>query len=525
MLRNSNQYITTLGTVKRKKDISDEARRRYATELIDTYYGFGKGYLEERINKTIRNESIKREMFVVARCLPLLQYFVNSISRVYSTQPKRKFFLDGKEIINETLEGFDNLDKNKFVQDTKLFDTLNGLYSDNVINTIKQSEKFTNLLNTTVYKVITNNLGKIELVFIPNDTIQIHYDQYDINKAAEIAFSQNVTIDAENTQNIIPLAEVWNVERKSVPMTAVDRESLRLDNVESENEAAIEYEKLYDNKITDYAFAPFAVFKDSGYSLDFWNQKNADVNDYIKSINMSLTELKYLMKYTSFGLKYTIGLKAPEDGVLDPIGIVDFAEKNSGVPLGDGGKNYDIGEFKNEGRMDEVIRGIIFDMKLLFNMFNIPLDALISTNSVRSAENKQMENEELFSYINAQRDIWTRNEQELFRVMTAVHNRDNDYQLPKGVEMFVNFTEHKSKQKEVEQWLVEIENNVSTVIDWLSEMHPDLDRDELMDLLTSNKSLNQKDMQQSQEINLFNKEDEEEDEEEEEETPTNDNNR
>lgn len=544
----------TLTPVYRKRSMTEDQRRLYATELLDTYYGFGSPYLAGYIKQSITNDNIRREMLKIVRCLPLLQFFTNSISRVYATQPTRKFYLDGKEIIktpaelkkkkdnvvndvkknvnmdvNQNDKSVDNanedvnenyeenedkqfnelLNEDKFIHDDELFEALNNLYNDNITTSIKQAERFTNLFHTTIYKIVTDEKANVKMIFIPNDTVQVKPVNYDPSKAEQIAFVQDTTDVIDNQLAIVPIIENWTKDVKDVPMNQVDKDRLGITDEDNINQAALEYEKLFDTKEADSGFAPFVVFRDVGTSNDFWDQKDNDIVAYIKSINMSLTELKYLEKFTSFGLKYTVNIKAPEDGVMDPNGIINFAVANSAVPGVDNGKNFEIGEFTNAGSIDEVIKSIIFNMKMLFSLYNIPLDALISTNSVRSAENKQMDNDELFAVINAQRDIWNKNEQTYFKVAQAVHNRDNDYKIPKGVEMLVDYAENTSKEKTVDDWLVEIQNNISTAIDWLSDINPDLDRDELMDLLKSNKEINDKQKKEPINLNAFAQMDEE----------------
>lgn len=500
----------SLTPVTRQKNMEEEARKAYATELYDTYFGFGAYYVGLLIKASISNMNIQREMLKVTKCLPLLEYFTNSISRVYSTQPVRKFYLEGKEIIKTPAnnDADEVMDADKFIYNDELYENLINLYNDQVNIAIKQSEKFTNLFNTTIYKVVTNELGQMRLVFIPNDTVEIKESNYDLNSAEQIAFIQDVSNSLENKSRLIPIIEIWTKDFKEVPINKVDREVLGVDE-DKINQASEEYFKLFDTKEAGSAFAPFVVLRDSAESQDFWDLKNKDVVSYIKSINLSLTELKYLESSTSFGLKYTVNIKPPEDGVLDPRGIINFAVANNVVPGMDDSKNFEIGEFDNKGRIDEVIRSIIFNMKMLFTTFNIPLDALISTNSVRSAENKELDNEELFSSINEQRDIWNTNEQNLFKVMQAVHNRDNQYKIPRDIELVVNYVENETSEKTSEDWMIEIQNDVSTVLDWMAEIHPDLDRDELMGLLTSNREINAKQKQQSLDLESFMQSDQE----------------
>ena len=85
-------------------------------------------------------------------------------------------------------------------------------------------------------------------------------------------------------------------------------------------------------------------------------------------------------------------------------------------------------------------------------MYDLPFDSLLATKNVMSAENKQVENEALFSYINSQMNIWAENEQNLFKAMIAVYNRDYN-ELPKGLSMTVNF-EKRDVQKKLAEDLV-----------------------------------------------------------------------
>jgi hypothetical protein len=509
-INNDKEYLynpaITLTPPYRARRMLEDARRKRATELYDTYNGFGSSYLAGYVKQSIHNQNIQREMLKIVRCLPLLQFFTDSISRVYSTQPNRKFYIEGKEIMKKPKSEVTDLilDESKFIYNNELYEILNDLYNDNIVNGIKQAEKYTNLLNTTIYKIITDGTGNKKMICIPNDTVQVHPKNDELDKAEQIAFIQDTMNDLDNGNVIIPIHEVWTKDQKQVTNDKAQRERIGIDNEDKANEAANEYEKLFGYKESNFAFAPFVVFKDETNSNDFWNQKNDDIQAYIKSINMSLTELKYLEKFTSFGLKYTVNIKAPKDGVMDPNGIIQFAVENSSVPGVDNGKNFEIGEFTNSGSIGQVIDSIVFNLKMLFSMYDIPLDGLVSTNSVRSAENKQLDKDELFSKINAQRDIWTRNENDLFKVLCAVHNRDNSNKVPVGVEMVVDYSENKSNDKVAEDWLVEIQNNVSTVIDWLSSTNPDLDRDELFALFNSNKEINSKNKDETDNLEAFN---------------------
>lgn len=474
----------TLGSVDRQRNLTEEKRRQDATEQLDTYYGFSGAYLRGLIETQINNKTIAVEMKRLAIALPLLRKFINSISKVYVQNPTRSFFLNDKQIVDEIPS--DISDKSKFMENKDLTDTLNSFYNKRVTVSLKEAERLTNLLKTTVYKVITDDSGEIRIKFIPNDTIQICQNTSDPSIANDIAFVRD---DFSNDRSILRhtrVLERWSADKKIIPIENegnIDPNS----NIEEDNEAAIESEKLFKSKKIGSMFAPFVVFRESDPSNTFWNIKDGDTFDYIKAINMLLTELRYLIRYTSFGLKYVINGTMDKDSTADPTGFLSF--QSASRSHGDA-PNITVGEFENKGRIKEVIDSITFNMKMIFDSYNITLDSLISSNSVRSAESQQMDNEELFSEVNSQKDIWTSNEEELFKVMQAVHNRDNDNTVPEGLKMSINFEEIKTQEKTAEDWMVEVQNNISSLIDWMSAENPDLNKDELTRLLEHNIEIN-----------------------------------
>jgi len=471
----------TLTAVERKRNLNETDRKKYATELLDTYYGFGLPYLKGQIESSFKSTITRNAMLNLAVSLPLLEKFIRTTSKVYAINPTRKFYQNGKEILKEKPNAI--IDPSKYIENAKLYDILNDLYNDNVSVALKEAEKLTNLLNVAPYKVITDKNGKIKILFIPNDSIQICENKEDVTVAETIAFIKD-QFDSKNNLLYQITEEIWSPLNKSIP------DPITKFNVIEVNEAGKQATKLYGNNNIGSAFAPFVIFRDAQPTVNFWDIKGANLVDYINSINMSLTELRYLTRYTTFGLKYTVNMKMPKDGISDPTGIINFAIDNSGIPGSDGDKNWAVGEFDNSSKIKELIESIIFNMKMVYDIRDINLDSLITTNSVRSAESKEQDNKNLFSWINSQREIWNLNEQNLFKVMCSVHNRDNTNKIPKGIELQVNFEELDTSTKTNEDWMVEIQNDISTYLDWLSDKNPDLDRDELIRLLEENRGIN-----------------------------------
>jgi hypothetical protein len=484
--KNKQVCITTpitLVSVNRQRNMTDEERRSDATEQIDSYYGFSLPYLRWLIEDQINNKTIAIEMKRLVVALPLLKKFICSISKVYEQNPVRTFHIEDKQIVSELPSEIS--DKSRFIVNKELTAILESFYNKSVVSSIKEAEKLTNLLNTTIFKVITDDNGLIKIKFIPNDTIQICQNSIDPNIADELAFIRD---DFSNDRTFLRntrLLEQWTQDQKTIPVEKngeVDN-----DNEVSVNEAAIESEKLFDSKRIGSIFAPFVVFRESDPGNTFWNLKEGDTFDYIKSINLSLTELRYLIRYASFGLKYVVNATMDKDSTADPTGFLSF-QSASRTP-GDS-DNIQVGEFENKGRIKEVIESIIFNLKMLYDSYNLKLDSLISSNSISSAESKDKDDKELFAEVNSQRAIWAVHEEELFKVIQSVHNRDNSNTIPKGITIRVNYEEQKTQEKENEDWMVEVQNNISSVLDWISAENPDLTRKELQALYENNISIN-----------------------------------
>lgn len=518
---------SSLTAVYRRRVMLESERRTYMTEVLDSYAGWSLYYLKLSISRSFTSPNIQAEMKKIAKALPLLSYFTNSVSRVYATQPVRKFFLDGKEIMKEPKEEkeeaetgaesepkdempkpFDRTEsEDKFIFDNELYEALSELYNDDICLALKQAERYTNLVNTAIFKVITDENGKCKMIFVPNDTVEALPKVDDYTAARQLTIIRSYAAVQSGLPStvqgaLIPVREFWTKDSKKI-----EEINPSSSNVEV-NEAALEAEKLYGTKEIGAAFAPFVVFRDSGCPNDFWDLKNNDIIELIESINLELTELRYLTRYTSFNLKYLINLEVPKDAVVDACGMINLKVQNAGMsskspPGSVDSSNWEVGEFKNDGKIKEVIDSLIFNLKILFSMYSVPLDSIISSNSVRSAENKQMDNDQLYESINAQREIWQKNEQNLFKVLCSVNNRDNDFQIPKGIELQIDYDEKSSTIKTADDWMVEIQNNVSTVLDWIAELNPDLDRDEIMSLFSANKEINEKNKEEPLNLNAF----------------------
>ncbi|MHA1972955.1 MAG: hypothetical protein ACTSW1_08180 [Candidatus Hodarchaeales archaeon] len=479
-----------LNTVKRERTMTEEDRRSYATELIDTYDKFGMKYVKAIINDSITNDAIKTNMNKIAVCYPLLTNFINEISVVYRNQPIRKFYKEGKLIVDEV--DTDLADKDKYHEDPKLLATLNGLYNNQFVLQIRKAEQMANLLSTVIYKINFRE-NRYSLDFIPNDTVVVLENEVDASQSEELYFLKSATTDhvSKNTNRSY---ELWTPE-------VFEQLSDGVSTVKT-NRAVESMHKYFGDSEVDHigsGFPPFAVLRPEMATSDFWNIKGKDVIDLIKQINVAFTELRYLQRFGSFGLKYIIGAKLPQDRTLDLLGIIELLPAKDGpsIPGQTNPTEPTAGEFKNEGRIMDMIDSIFKMITFLYDMFGINVNRLIATGDAESAESKKLDVQSLRDFIEGQQDIWMVNEEHIFNTLLSVYNRDHvgESALPKDLTIAIDYADSADSADEVakiiEARLVKIQNNIMSYVDWMQEENPDLSEEEALLLIQRNKSINE----------------------------------
>lgn len=478
-------------TVTRKNDLDDSTRMTYATELLDTYNAFGITYIQEKIKQSYQSETIKNNLLKLTICYPILENFINSFSMIYKQQPQRVFYIDGKIIVSEKTHFNFELDKEKYIVDTDLYNTLNGIYTREFMLSIKQAEEYTNLFSTTIYK-INNRDDKLCFDFIANDLVRISENEDDITKMQEVCF-QKGTNDVQHK-----IYARWTPDEYKIYNQNEDRDLEVLEN--RAMTAYRTYVEKPDLQNVGWGFPPFVVLRSDVATCNFWDIKDKDVIELIKQINLAFTEMRYLQRYGSFGLKYILNGKLPNDTNMDLIGIVEMST-DSDMPEANRVNNAtEVGEFKNEGRIEVLTESIIKMLKTLYILKNIPMDRFITSQQATTAESKYVDRQALEEMIAKQKDIWHINEENIFKTCIAVYNRDNpsSRQLPKGLSIKVDFADNgndaESKQKEIENWQVRIANDVKNVLDWVIAENPDLNETEAMQVYQYNKKINESDV-------------------------------
>lgn len=447
------------------KAVKEAARKDLSRELLDTFGGLGKDYLLEMIDTSFNSTLIKTQMKRLVVPYPILKRLITKLSRVYKTQPKRRYFLNGKEIVNVV----GDRDESSVYVDQKTFEILeSSFYSLENTAKIRDAERKVNLLNTCVYKV-NNYDSELKLDYIENDVIEVLPIEGNQTVADKIGFY--ISINKK---------ELWTRESYEI----VGKEAEKSLNG---NTAGIEQVKTKNS--IGWAFAPFVVLRDSIPTSDFWDFKQKDLLTIVKQLCLSFTELRYLMRYTAFGLKYTVNLEVPDSSNLDPIGIW---EMNSSSELGED-KPFEIGELPNTGKIVELRESILFMMSQLLYMYGINTQDLVSSAQKSSVESKEIDREEFKEFVTEQQNIWRLNEQNLFDVMRLVWNRDNSHQIDPNITLMVDYPEIDVRDLEVElrKWVIEIDNDVKTAVDWIMSNNKELTREQAEKVYSENSRINQ----------------------------------
>ena len=462
---NTSLRDTVIQSVKREAFLSDVERRELASEAIDTYRGFGRQYLLKHIDNVTHKKHVSLTLKKIAVQYQFLTNFINQLSQLYSEQPDRLFLLNGEKIENE-----------------RILRVIDSFYSDENKLKIREAERLTNLLSTTVWKV--NNLGgELRLEFVPNNLVQVIPATQDNTLATGIRFLSMTEYTGYN--DILARHESWSQE--SVTIEKSDN-----DKIVEENEAAIKYTSATRKSFLGPAFPPFAVLRSSVSTEDFWNVSNNDSLSLVKEINLSITELRYLMRYASFGLKYLVNLEAPKDGVIDPTGIWQLSQP-SGMP-GDE-KNFEVGELRNSSDIKAVMDAITSMIAMLYNLFGLDSNSVIASRDAETAESKALDTKRLKEIIDASKPIWSMNENVIFKTFISVWNRDNPGdEIPYDIELKVDFVEMvkslDEQMREAELWMVRIQNDIATASDWIRAENPDFDSADAIEEFKNNKKEN-----------------------------------
>lgn len=456
--------------------LSEDDRLLYSRKLLDFYRGFSRPYIVSLIEKSVTSVPIQNNMINLIMPYPLLQNFIDEISGVYLQQPQRRFYVDGKLVVDKVNP---DQDPARFYVDAKLLETLNGIYTRKFNLTIKKAEALTNLFSTTIFKLNYRN-KKYCLDFIPNDAVTIDESVEDPTQMDRILF-----VKYFDQETAMPIYEDWT----PLSFKLVKGEStLSL----TENRAAEELVKIQSSPYNDAAFPPFVVFRANLAVDDFWDMHDKDVIDVIEQILLAYTELRYLQRYGAFGLKYVIGAELPEDKVIDLLGILEI-KPQSNLPPGQT-PQVSAGEFANTARIQELSSSIFEMMKLLYDLYGINIDRLVASKQATTAESKQQDRKTLQEYIQGQQEIWQVNEENLFTCIQAVYNRDHTEKLPKNLTMTIDFPEAVESAQEMlarlEANMVKIQNNVMNMIQWMQEENPDLSDEEAQTMLQKNKQIN-----------------------------------
>jgi len=472
-----NGALAVIKSVMRAIILTDEQRRVYATELIDTYRGFGSTYLRTAITASIKSKTIQDAMCNLITPFPLLQTFTDAVSAVYIHQPNRTFSVDGKILVDEIKDG---MEKNKYYADKDLKKILDGFYDREFCLRIKESEIYSNLLSTAIYKV-NNREGKMRLDFVPSDVVTVAEDIDDSTQMNQLYFMRGI---GSNQQQILnPIYEMWTLEKFEVltgsesvikPNRAVEELVKYKGKVSGEDGAQETVQHIGSG------FPPFVVVR-SDLPLDgFWNLKDKDTNDVIKQICIALTEIRYIQRYGAFGLKYSVNAKLPDEPKMDITGWIEF-QQDDPVP-GSNVKQVEIGELENKAKITELTQSVMDMIRLLFTLKGINSDALTGSKEKTTAESKNLDRKDLVKQITNQEEIWKLNEENIFITLICVYNRDNSSKLPTGLGINVDYPDPEETaadmEKKLNNFLVMIENNFKTSVDWIMEQNPDISEEE-----------------------------------------------
>jgi len=516
----SNPSTIVIDSVRRQKQTNQEQIKKFFSELIDTYEGFSDELIKKEIldpaNTDINSNQAKisamLKKYVVA--FNFLYDISNKLSKVYIYKPKRSFFKDGKRIVDELDP---DMPPDDFIVDPDLLNTLEKrLYSKEISQKLKLAERLTNLCKTSVFKIY-KHAGKMSMTFIPPDECTVEAGDADFpTKMTRIEFIKAVVM--ANNKVTEKTVEIWELPTKmnelETPMTAETRTNNKVfRNTESEetiNEFAIEYNKMLKKNYPDEAsikadaggvgdvyhagdgFPPFVVFRSEQSLNGFWNVKDRDLIQNIKKLNVHLSWIMFLIKSSTAPIY--VGRNIPAEAFdfnANPLAINRIDDGKSGAES----IQASIEQLENRANIKDALDAIFQLIKLQYSHFGINLTDMVGSGNKSSAESKIIDTDQLRKMIEAQRDEWRINEENLFHTLVSVWNYlSKSNPIDHDIEMVVDF--HDSQRsiddqvKELDMDLLKMASDLTNPIELILKQNPDLTSEQARIIFEKNQSIN-----------------------------------
>jgi hypothetical protein len=493
----SNQ-LSSDEIIKLIEDQTDTTIKIGVRELIDIYKDNWQDIIESELRCQFSTDTLATLMPLTTQELNLLKRVVNETSLVYKTPAERVAVIDNgteKPTVDKNYE--------KAIADS------------NLDLTMRTSNKYTNLLNHTLIKVVYRDkkldydiltFDNCEIITHPDDWKMIVGIKYYIGlqlpmsygadsnntadkKAQPYGGSSSDFMDKEYTKSKLYILADFEYEDEG-EMIIVKQGKIYTYVKSGKGELQVDEENIPYRDIHGNVILPFVLTsKEVPVSelLDFTTGN--DLRDLNINIAVLMVHQNALQKYQSYlqvWMKVRELKDLPKKQSVGPAKII-------GIPVGEEDVG-DIGVLDLQSKIKEHQEVIEKRITMALTNYGISPQNFTLSGSPQSGFSMKMSNIAKLEYREDQLPIYRAIEHKLFDVVRAVWNWHRDTEkISDEANLRVDFAEvtfPMSPEEKEQEFTFLKRNNVKTDIDLIMSLNPDVTEDEALVIYTKNKVFN-----------------------------------
>lgn len=449
--------------------------------------------IHQELKEQFTQATYKDLLFLITKELNILKRAVNEISMIYKRPASRVCYLDGDEE-HTAIERY-----NEISEDMDL---------DNIG---KQINRYTNLTNATLNRIVLRD-DKFDVDVMTFDMCDIVTDPNDFKKIIAVKIYMGIKLPGFISDNNIEVtndtikfddaarynhpgstlgstpeysrAKLYTLEDDGSWIYDIECSENGDEYIDSTNRIPNPYVDVYGKPILPFVLVTRTHPIDK--LLDFTT--GADLIDITIQTAVNLVHLNQLFKFQSWKQIWIIA----ED--LKTIGKELVANPNSvwGIPASRE-TTTSIGTLDLQTDIQRQLSFIVERIKLVLAQYGIDSESFTRSGSAESGFKLQVKKEGLNELRADQLATYKKMEKDIFNIVRAINNYHYPSDLiPADSKLDVQFAEIEiahDKEAEARRWEMEIRNNVSTPIDWISDEY-DLSNEEAEERFNQNKMYN-----------------------------------
>jgi hypothetical protein len=214
-------------------------------------------------------------------------------------------------------------------------------------------------------------------------------------------------------------------------------------------------------------------------------------NDLIDlTMNTAVDYVNYnnIKKYSAWKNLYAL----VDDPSTIPENIALSPNKMMVIPRGQDNNNS-IGLLDSQSNLKDFLLNMIERIRIGIAQYGMDAESFTRSGNGESGFKLKVKKEGLIEIREEQIPNYTDKEKELFEITRIVNNTHNAEKINENAEFNINFADmafEVDSEAENRNWVVKINNNIRTAIDWIMADDPDLDEEQAIARFNANKTFN-----------------------------------